>query len=212
MNIYAPRFNCSRWPRLVELPVSAKTLVTATILVMGIALIGALAQIVVHDIIPTFFTEKMLNKAAKVSVQKYGSDRKSDAKSLLTERGDLFADLPLENQKTQTQFFYKDKQFIWLLKWSHIHLFGMNMIFIFMGAIASLLDTDIRIRTWLVVLPFIGVLIDISAMWLRAYISPFYFWLHIPGGGLFVTIYMIVSIRAIREMWLQTSWGNNLER
>jgi hypothetical protein len=42
-------------------------------------------------------------------------------------------------------------------------------------------------RTWLVVLPFIGVLVDILAMWLKAFVSPAFFWLHVPGGGLFVS-------------------------
>ncbi len=32
------------------------------------------------------------------------------------------------------------EQFIWTLKWSYIHLFGINLIFIFMGAIAVFLD------------------------------------------------------------------------
>ena len=42
-------------PRLSRLPSPAKALATAVILVMGIALLGALGQIIVHDIIPTFF-------------------------------------------------------------------------------------------------------------------------------------------------------------
>lgn len=34
-------------------------------------------------------------------------------------------------------------------------------------------------------LPFVGILIDIAAVWLKGYISPAFFWFHIPGGGLF---------------------------
>jgi hypothetical protein len=90
---------------------------------------------------------------------------------------------------------------IWTLKWTHIHIFGMNMIFIFMGAIAIFLDLSATRRTWLVVLPFVGVLIDIAAMWLKGYVSPAFFWLHIPGGGLFGLTFIIVSIRALWEMW-----------
>ena len=51
-------------------------------------------------------------------------------------------------------------QFVWTLKWTHIHLFDMGMIFIFMGFISLLLDAGTKIRTWLIVLPFVGVLID----------------------------------------------------
>ena len=113
----------------------------------------------------------------------------------------------LEDEESETQPIYKEEQFVWLLKWTHIHLFGMNMIFIFMGAIAIFLGVDNRNRTWLVVSPFIGVLVDILAMWLKVYVSHAFFWLHIPGGGLFMTAYMIVSLLALKEMWLKPSSG-----
>lgn len=41
------------------------------------------------------------------------------------------------------------------------------MIFIFMGAITLFLNLSARIRTWLIVLPFMGVIIDIATMWLK---------------------------------------------
>jgi hypothetical protein len=78
---------------------------------------------------------------------------------------------------------------IWTLKWTHIHLFG-----IWLDAVSAL-------RTWLVVLPFIGVLVDILAMWLKAFVSPVFFWLHVPGGGLFAAVFAYVSLRALWEMW-----------
>ena len=90
---------------------------------------------------------------------------------------------------------------IWTLKWTHIHLFGMSKIFIFVGAITIWLDAVSALRTWLVVLPFIGVLVDILAMWLKAFVSPVFFWLHVPGGGLFAAVFAYVSLRALWEMW-----------
>lgn len=77
----------------------------------------------------------------------------------------------------------------------------MNMIFIFMGTITLFLNISIKKRTWLIVLPFIGVLVDIATVWLKGYISPAFFWLHIPGGGLFAIVFVIVSIRAFWEMY-----------
>jgi hypothetical protein len=77
----------------------------------------------------------------------------------------------------------------------------MNMIFIFMGAVTIFLNISTRARTWLVILPFIGVLVDIAAVWLKGYISPAFFWLHIPGGGLFGTVFVIISTRAFWEMY-----------
>jgi hypothetical protein len=76
--------------------------------------------------------------------------------------------------------FHKKEQFVWTLKWAHIHLFGINMI---LGLITLLLEAGSKLRTCLIALPFIGVFIDILAMWLKAFVSPIFFWLHIPGGG-----------------------------
>jgi len=104
-------------------------------------------------------------------------------------------------EKKKVKLFYQQEQFVWVLKWTHIHLFGMSMIFIFMGAITIWLDVSSDVRTWLVVLPFIGVLVDILAMWLKAFVSPAFFWLHVPGGGLFTIVFAYVSLRALWEMW-----------
>ena len=81
----------------------------------------------------------------------------------------------------------------------------MNMIFIFIGAITVFLDMRILTRYWLMALPFVGVAFDIAAMWLKAFVSPLFFWLHIPGGGLFVLIFIYVFFKAIAEMWLDQS-------
>ena len=79
----------------------------------------------------------------------------------------------------------------------------MGMIFIFMGVISLLLDAGSKFRTWLIILPFIGVLIDILAIWLKEFASPVFFWLHIPGGGVFALIFGYVSLRALWEMWIK---------
>ena len=66
-----------------------------------------------------------------------------------------------------------------------------------------LLDAGLRLRTWLIVLPFVGVLIDIAAMWLKGFVSPIFFWLHLPGGGIFGLVFVYVSLRALWEMWIK---------
>jgi hypothetical protein len=81
----------------------------------------------------------------------------------------------------------------------------MNMIFFFVGGITVFLNYGVRLKTWLIVLPFLGVLVDIAAMWLKGYVSPLFFWLHIPGGGLFGLVFFWVSLRALGEMWRPTS-------
>ena len=41
----------------------------------------------------------------------------------------------LQVEKAREEAFYEGEQFVWTLKWSHIHLFGMNIIFILLGGI-----------------------------------------------------------------------------
>jgi hypothetical protein len=78
------------------------------------------------------------------------------------------------------------------------------MIFILMGVVTALLDASSKLRSWLIALPFIGVLVDILAMWLKGFVSPAFFWLHIPGGGVFALIFGYVSLRALWEMWIKS--------
>ena len=185
------------WPKLKTFPIPAKALVSAVILTMALAMAGAIGQIIVHDIIPTFFSSSQMEHRGSKSMQEM---EQTDSDAANDRRGDLFAEEPTEMEADETSILHSE-QFVWILKWSHIHFFGMNMIFIIMGAITLFLDLGIRTRSWLVVLPFVGVFIDIAAMWLKVYVSPVFFWLHIPGGGLFGLIFGFVSIRAMLEMW-----------
>jgi hypothetical protein len=180
----------------------AKALATCVIMTLAIGMVGALGQIIIHDIIPTFFSESSPTKVT-MTQEHQGSDHKDQSDTVPEAvRGDLFEDLATKDSESSELPVYKTDQFIWTLKWTHIHLFGINMIFIFMGGITYFLDMSSRARTWLIVLPFLGILIDIIAMWLKAYISPSFFWLHVPGGGLFAIVFGFVSLRALWEMWL----------
>ena len=187
------------WPSLSRFPTPAKALVTVIILILSIAMTGALGQIIIHDIIPTFFSGSHPEGHMGYDEPEVNTTSEEDP-----SRGDLFAEEALEPESEKTAF-HTTEQFVWTLKWTHIHLFGMNMIFFFVGAITVFLNYGVRLKTWLIVLPFLGVLVDIAAMWLKGYVSPLFFWLHIPGGGLFGLVFFWVSLRALREMWHPTS-------
>lgn len=189
-----------RLPTLSDLPLPAKVLGTAIIFILGIAMLGAAGQIVVHDIIPTFFGERDRDgNEGHTAPGLHSGETELEGDS---ERGDLFGDVSIEKDAKVKKPFYQSDQFIWSLKWTHIHLFGIGSIFIFMGGITLFLNLSAKLRIWLIVLPFVGVLIDIAAVWLKGYVSPAFFWLHILGGNLFVVIFSFVSIRALWEMWV----------
>lgn len=197
------------WPKLRQFPLPAKVLVTAVICSMAIGLIGALGQILIHDIIPTFYNASPAGHAAHSPNEALKADQSSPAghsshsvhEASGGHHGDLLADMPSEPQPETSKPFYETDQFVWTLKWTHIHLFGMNMIFILVGMVSACLDLSSRARTWLIALPFIGVPVDIAGMWLKDYVSPYFFWLHVPGGGLFGIVFVFVFIRARYEMW-----------
>lgn len=175
-----------------------KILMTAIIVSMSLGMLGAFGQIVIHDIIPTFFTDTKMDHGVDSVMLESGMDKSDDGLA----RGDLFGDPVAEEMGPPTTSFYKNEQFIWTLRWTHIHLFGIGIIFIFMGAVALFLDLDSKIRVWLIALPFIGIWLDIVAMWLKTFVSPVFFWLHVPAGSLFVIVFVFVAIRALWEMWI----------
>ncbi len=181
-----------------RMPTPVKALATCVIFTLAFGMAGAGGQIIIHDIIPTFFMAESEGTPPDDHDEKM--DRQESHKKN-EGRGDLFADLTAAPEKPKAKPFYQNEQFVWTLKWTHIHLFGMNMIFIFMGAISLFLDVDATRRTWLIVLPFAGVFVDILAMWLKAFVSPAFFWLHVPGGGVFALVFAYVSLRALWEMW-----------
>lgn len=186
----------SSWPTLARFSLPAKVLVSAVLTTMAMAMLGAVGQIIVHDIIPTFYGPHQ---------ESAHSPQAGDQGIPATGRGDLFADGPVRNEAQEPQSFYETEQFVWMLKWTHIHLFGMSMIFIFVGAAGLFLDLSPKLRAWLIALPFAGVWIDIAGMWLKGFVSPVFFWLHIPGGGVFASVFGFIFCRALWEMWGQST-------
>lgn len=192
-----------KWPTLALLPLPGKVLATVIILTMAVALGGAAGQVIVHDIIPTFFSGQQPDHPDNLASSDARASRADDQAS--SSRGDLLAETPVQTEVTEKQPVYQTEQFVWTLKWTHIHLFGMSMIFIFMGAITLFLNISIRARTWLIILPFLGVWVDIATVWLKGYAAPAFFWLHVFGGGLFGIVFVIVSVRSFWEMfWMKS--------
>ena len=171
------------WPRLGNWPLPGKILVAITIMMMAIGFAGALGQIIVHDIIPTFWSERShLMVGTKTSDETSTGREDLFADSTANKRGDLFGDTAEDKKRIP---FYQTDEFIYALKFTHIHIFGMSAIFIVIGAIVLFLDLGVKARIWLIILPFIGVVIDLASVWFKIFIHPAFFWLHIPGGGAF---------------------------
>jgi hypothetical protein len=174
-------------PRLEHWPLAGKVLITMIILMTAIGFAGALGQIIVHDIIPTFWGDKksMVPMAGEIYKNKF-------------TRGDIFATIPPQKK---TKPFYKTDEFIFALKFTHIHIFGMSAIFILMGIIVLFLDLGKKSQILLISLPFFGIILDLASVWLKIFIHSAFFWLHIPGGILFGVIFFIDTILIMWQMW-----------
>jgi hypothetical protein len=198
------------WPVLSAMPTPAKALMTMILLTLAVGMLGALGQIVIHDIIPTFFSDQNEQVHDMGTNETHQMEPAAVDDSTTTQRGDLFSEEPVEVEKSEPPSNFPSEQFIWTLKWTHIHLFGMSMIFIFVGTVTLFLDLAGKLKTWLIVLPFIGVWIDILSMWLKGYVSPAFFWLHVPGGLMFGAIFVFVTLRALKEMWWEDQRGKSI--
>ncbi|NOY69167.1 MAG: hypothetical protein GXP53_06695 [Deltaproteobacteria bacterium] len=207
---------------LRALPLPAKALVTMVLLILSMGMAGAAGQILIHDIIPTFFldgsehgghvhNETPMDKPHHVEAATGNHDHQGNNEGFFEDMAEkagagMVTDAPAkEETSNEAPAFYNSPQFVWLLKWTHIHLFGISLIFIILGGVTVLLDLSEKTRTWLIVLPFFGIIVDISVLWLKSYVSPAFFWLHIFGGGIFGAIFAFVFLRGIYEMWI---WRN----
>jgi len=168
-------------------PLTGKVLATMIIVMMSLGLSIALGQIIVHDIIPTFWGDHQ-----QITANHAEMETQSDT------RGDLFADVPVEKRVIP---FYRTDEFIFALKFTHIHIFGMSAIFILMGILVLFLDISQGIKIWLIVLPFLGVIIDLASVWLKLFVDPIFFWLHIPGGVLFGVVFVVDAVLMLWQMW-----------
>jgi hypothetical protein len=91
-----------------------------------------------------------------------------------------------------------------LAKVSHIHLFGMSIIFLLTGAIFALSGTPIWLRVFLVVVPYLAILMDIGSWWFTKYLDPAFFTYVVVAGGACMGLALAGQILiALWEMWIE---------
>lgn len=89
-----------------------------------------------------------------------------------------------------------------LARVSHVHLFGMSVIFLLTGLIFALSEINERLRLVIVILPFIAIWLDIGSWWFTKY-QPVFAYTVIIGGvlmGLALAAQILISLC---EMWLR---------
>jgi len=89
-----------------------------------------------------------------------------------------------------------------LARISHIHLFGISFIFMFVGLIFSLAaGVPKALKATVIVMPYIFLIVDIASWWLTK-LNPNFAWLVIIGGGAMALSFAFMWIVSMYEMWI----------
>lgn len=96
------------------------------------------------------------------------------------------------------------QSFLRLARVSHVHLFGMSIIFLLTGGIFALSETSGMLRLTIIVVPYVSIWADIGSWWITKYVPAFAYVVLIGGGfmGLALAAQILMSLR---EMWFKKS-------
>lgn len=96
-----------------------------------------------------------------------------------------------------------------LARVSHIHLFGIAFIFMFVGIIFSLAaGVPKYLKATVIVIPYVFLILDISSWWLTK-LNPNFAWLVIIGGGAMALSFAFMWIVSMYEMWIRPHKGSD---
>ena len=90
-----------------------------------------------------------------------------------------------------------------LARVSHIHLFGISIIFLLTGVIFALSETPIWVRVSLVVVPYLTILMDIGSWWFTKYLDLAFAYVVIAGGACMGLALAAQILIPLWEMWIE---------
>ncbi|MFQ5428236.1 MAG: hypothetical protein ACE5EZ_04560 [Thermodesulfobacteriota bacterium] len=88
-----------------------------------------------------------------------------------------------------------------LVRVSHIHLFGMAMMFYLLGRIFVLAEMSVWLKRTIVIIPFAAILIDIASWWFTKFTSPVFAYTVMAGGAAFGFTFVVQSLVSFYQMW-----------
>ncbi len=88
-----------------------------------------------------------------------------------------------------------------LTRVSHIHLFGIAFIFLFVGWIFGLAEYPTRWKLILIATPFAFLIVDVLSWWLTKY-HPIFAWLTMLGGIGYSIASTVMIFTALAQMWV----------
>jgi hypothetical protein len=89
-----------------------------------------------------------------------------------------------------------------LTRVSHIHLFGIAFIFMFVGGIFSLSSgVPLKLKAAAIIMPYVFLIMDIASWWLTK-LNPHFALLVIVGGGGLAMAFVFMWVVSMYEMWV----------
>lgn len=98
-----------------------------------------------------------------------------------------------------------------LARVSHVHLFGISMIFLLTGGIFSLGTTPAWLRITFVSVPYLAIFADIGSWWITRY-APLFAYVVVIGGALMGLALAGQILISLWEMWIDLLRGRSAAR
>ena len=89
-----------------------------------------------------------------------------------------------------------------LARISHIHLFGIGIIFLLTGAIFAQSGVSEKLRLMIIILPYITIWADIGSWWITKY-QPVFAYVVLIGGGFMGLALALQILISLWEMWFK---------
>jgi hypothetical protein len=89
-----------------------------------------------------------------------------------------------------------------LARISHIHTFGISLIFLLTGAIFSLARMNAAAKVWILVLPYAAIWADIGSWWLTK-LDPLFAYVVLIGGALMGASLAVQILVPLWQMWTE---------
>ncbi len=91
--------------------------------------------------------------------------------------------------------------FATLVRVSHIHIFGLGMIFYLLGRIFVLTEMPVRLKRIIVVVPFAAIAMDIGSWWFTKYSMNLFAYIVMIGGFIMGLSFAFQSLISLYQMW-----------
>ena len=91
-----------------------------------------------------------------------------------------------------------------LARVSHVHLFGISIIFLLTGGIFVLSEISGKLRMAIIATPYVAIWADIGSWWITKY-QPVFAWVVLIGGGLMGAALAAQILISLWEMWFKSA-------